>query len=216
MYITIVWVSTNQSLRTIIFLSFLFSQVAETYAIPGSATYSGTVVPVKETWILWKRIVNFLADTAERWGIWIAATNPMITIFLSWRANNSLEDDINGPLLLMVNYSDFFAATVNFTWWLLIESWGNLSNGDAMQKHKLIIACFQSSKIQVYCLSIKLTWTNQKFGENSNISASCADVLHWITNLVMLRRCFLGDVKQILTDARVERAGREEIIVFAY
>lgn len=29
----------------------------------------------------------------------------------------------------------------------------------------------------------------------------------------MLRRCFLGDVKQILTDARVERAGREEIIV---
>lgn len=124
MYITIVWVSTNQILQTIIFLSFLFSQVAEIYAIPGSATYSGTVVPVKETWILWERIVNFHADIAERWGIWIAAANPMITIFLSWRANNSLEDDINGPLLLMVNYSDSFAATFNFTQWLLIESWG--------------------------------------------------------------------------------------------
>ena len=45
-------VSTNQSLRTIIFFSFLFSQVVEMYSITDSATYSRPLAAMKETGLL--------------------------------------------------------------------------------------------------------------------------------------------------------------------
>ena len=51
--------------------------------------------------------------------------------------------------------------------------------------------------IYFHCLGIKLAWTHKERRDRSNLLASCAFVLHRTSDLVILRRCFLGDVKEM-------------------